>query len=277
MCNRYFIFYLFILLINSILSYQSNLKFTQYSSNSQVYDISQEIKGDVDHKKAEFDFTTSDTNLYFKYQYESSTLPSSLITTFRFEFDSYGTDISNYKIYCTNVPSNTQDSELINILNEISISGSSCVDGFKRFSLYDGIVKLDKEKTKLGIAIKESKGGISFTGRVNLRIKERILDTKELTPKDEETYSLVPYTISINEFRDIEISKILFYSYSRNLQMFYSGSSSFPDKLFSGNILSVYTNPNMVRQKYHNAYLMTLLVSPYGFSTKRKIKRRYYF
>jgi len=139
------------------------------------------------------------------------------------------------------------------------------------------IVKLDKEKTKLGIIIKESKGGITFTGRVNLRIKEKILETNGLMPRDEETYSLVHYTISITKFRDLEISKILSYSYYRNLQMFYSGSNSFPDKLFSGNILSVYTNPNMVRQKYHNAYLMTLLVSPYGFSTKRKIKRRYYF
>ena len=201
MNNRYFIFFLYILLINSIFpSLQSNLKPDKFTSNSGVYEISQDITGDINHKKAEFDFTTSDTNLYFKYQYESSTLPSTLITTFRFEFDSYGTDISNYKIFCVNVPSNTQDSDLINILNKITISESACVDGFKRFSLYDGIVRLDKEKTKLGIVIRESKEGITFTGRVNLRIKERILDTKELTPKDEETYSLVPYTISITKF-----------------------------------------------------------------------------
>ena len=278
MNNRYFIFFLYILLINSIFpSLQSNLKPDKFTSNSGVYEISQDITGDINHKKAEFDFTTSDTNLYFKYQYESSTLPSTLITTFRFEFDSYGTDISNYKIFCVNVPSNTQDSDLINILNKITISESACVDGFKRFSLYDGIVRLDKEKTKLGIVIRESKEGITFTGRINLRIKERILETNELTPKDEETYSLVPYTISITKFRDIETSKILFYSYSRNLQMYYAGSSQFPDKLFSGNILSVYTNPNMVRQKYHNAYLMTLLVNPYGFSIEEKLKEDFHF
>jgi hypothetical protein len=54
--NRYFIFYLFILLINSFLTYQSNLKSNlksiQFTSNIQVFDISQEIKGDIDHKKA---------------------------------------------------------------------------------------------------------------------------------------------------------------------------------------------------------------------------------
>jgi hypothetical protein len=49
--------------------------------------------------------------------------------------------------------------------------------------------------------------------------------------------------------------------------MFYAGNDPFPDSLFSGNILSVYTNPNMVRQKYHNANIMTLLVSPSGFGS----------
>jgi hypothetical protein len=44
--------------------------------------------------------------------------------------------------------------------------------------------------------------------------------------------------------------------------MLYAGSNPYPDKLFSGNILNVYTNPNMIRQKYHNAQVMTLVVNP---------------
>ena len=34
---------------------------------------------------------------------------------------------------------------------------------------------------------------------------------------------------------------------------------AYPEKLFCGNILSIYTDPNMVRQKYHNANYMVLL------------------
>ena len=38
-------------------------------------------------------------------------------------------------------------------------------------------------------------------------------------------------------------------------------SNNFPTKLFSGNILNVYTNPNMIRQKYHDASIMTLVAN----------------
>ena len=95
-------------------------------------------------------------NLYFKYQYDSSELPSSLITTFRVAFDSYSTSIANYKILCANVPINTQDSELINILNNTKDGESACINGFKRDSFYDGFVRLDKEKNVLDINSKDS-------------------------------------------------------------------------------------------------------------------------
>ena len=93
------------------------------------------------------------------------------------------------------------------------------------------------------------------------------MGTDESTPMEEEFYSLVPFTIDIQKFRDLPKSKILFYCYSRVLQMYHAESDSpYPEQLFSGNVLSVYTNPNMVRQKYHNAMIMTLLVNPMGFA-----------
>ena len=267
MKNCHFLIFLFILLINAFIpSYTTNLKPESINAET-VTKIDQAIQGNTDHKKAEYDFTTTDTekNRYFKYIAASQ--PSSLITTFRIVFDSYSTDISNYNVLCTNVDTNKDDSYIITTLKNLQMKDSACINGFKRHGHYDGIARLDKDKTVLAIMIQENKSGLKFTGRVNLRITERVLKTDESKPSEDETYTLVPYSITVSSFREKDASKILFYSYSRNLQMFYSGSSSFPNKLFSGNILSVYTNPNMVRQKYHNANIMTLLVNPSGFGS----------
>jgi hypothetical protein len=184
-----------------------------------------------------------------------------MVTTFRIEFDSYSTDISDFKVLCANVDSSKDDTSLINTLNNLKISESACIDGIKNEGYYDGVVKLDKTNTKLGIILKETKTGLQFKGRINLRVTERALKTDELKPTEQETYTLIPFSINIQSFRE-KASKILFYSYSRNLQMLYAGNSPYPDKLFGGKILNVYTNPNMVRQKYHGANIMTLLVYP---------------
>ena len=80
----------------------------------------------------------------------------------------------------------------------------------------------------------------------------------------DESYSLVPVTIIISHFRE-KASKVLFYSYTRELQMYYTEEETpYPERLFFGNIMSVYTNPNMVRQKYKNADTMVLITKPFG-------------
>ena len=243
-----FISFLSILLFNAFIpSSQSNLSLSPLNAGEKVYEINQVIGENVNHKKAEYSFPTgTEANLYFKYQYDASSFPSSPITTFRIEFDSYSSDISNYKIFCTNVPSDTQDSSLITTLDGITEANSACTDGFKSEGFYDGIVKLNTQSALLGIVIKESKSSLTFTGRVNLRIKERILEPSELKPNEDETYTLVPYVITLQKFRDAGASKVLFYSYYRNLEMFYTSTTPNPSKLFGGNVLSVYTNPNMI-------------------------------
>jgi len=258
-----FIFFLTILLINAFIpTNESFLKLDSLGAEEKMYSIEQEIAGDSNHKKADYDFTTTADvkNIFFKYQ--STNPPSSLITTFRIEFDAYGSDISNYNVYCTNVFSTETDDGLKAALKALKPEDSSCIDILRAEAKYDGLIRLDKDKTKLGIMIQEANSGLSFSGRVNLRVKERTLETSELKPNDEEKYTLVPFTIDLPKFRSAGASKVLFYSFSKNLQMFYAGTVPYPDSLFSGNILSVYTNPNMIRQKYHDASLMTLLVQP---------------
>ena len=93
---------------------------------------------------------------------------------------------------------------------------SSCLDIYRSFANYDSIDKLDSQKTKLGIVV-VSKAWISFGVTLYLRVAERILDTDESKPMEEESYSLVPFTVNISKFRELSKSKILFYSYSRVL------------------------------------------------------------
>ena len=124
-------------------------------------------------------------------------------------------------------------------------------------------MKLDSTKTKIGIAISlpETKDNTSI--KINLRITERILGVNEEKPDFNETYSIIPMTINLTEFRISEepyISKLLFYSYSRVLYIYETVSNdNIPTQLFSGNILSIDTNPNQTRQIYHEASIMTLI------------------
>ena len=163
--------------------------------------------------------------MFFKHDIE--TLPSSLITTFRIDFDQYSTDISNFKVLCTNVDKTTSDTVLINTLKNLAAGQSACKYGFKNNYYYDSIVRLDSTKQKLGIMLKYTESGKQFTGRVNLRTVERILETSESKPVEDERYTLVPFTIKLLDFRAKDkTSKILFYSFSRDLTIKSSQSLS---------------------------------------------------
>ena len=259
------LFFLRTILINSlILTLQFNLISNSLALESQVLNINESIPEENNHIKAQFNFKNEDSALFFKYEF--STLPSNLITTFRIEFDIYGTNISNYKVLCTNVEESLSDSEIISTLSNIKLLDSACINGFKRDGYYDGITRLDNSSKVLAIMLQNT-NNVQFSGRLNLRINERILEIDELQPNDKETYTLVPYLINLLSFRQISVSKVLFYSNSRNLQMLYAGNTVYPTGLFSGYILSVYTNPNQIRQKYHNAKIMTLIVNPSEINT----------
>ena len=130
----------------------------------EMHEINVEVNSD--YKKAEFDFQTSDNYQFFKY--ENDTLPEAGISTFRIDFDQYSYLMDDYQVLCTNVPSSTSDSELINTLKGLTPAQSSCIDGFRSYAIYDGITKIDKTKPKIGIVL-ISKAEYAFTGRIFLR------------------------------------------------------------------------------------------------------------
>ena len=257
-------------LINCFCNINENQIPKDVINEETMHEINEDVEGNSNYKKAEFEFASEDENQFFKY--ESTTLPTSRISSFRIDFDRFSVAMSDYKVKCVNVASTTSDSELISILKSLTDTQSSCIDGFRSYAIYDGIVKLDSSKPKLGIIL-TSTSDFSFTARIYFRVTERILGTDEEKPMEDESLSLVPFTVNIANFRALGKSKILFYSYQRVLQMLHSESSTpYPETLFSGNILSVYTNPNMVRQKYHNANIMTLFVNPYSASLGETFK-----
>ena len=233
-----------------------------FSINSAtVYEINQSVDGKPEYKKVEFSGDPRTLNHYFKYTF--NTIPSSKISAFRIHFDEFNPlSIERNKVFCTFVDDSSSDNDLINTVGLMDDTTSSCKGAFTN-GFYNGIIEHDNSKKKLAIYL-VTLGAIDFTARLYLRTTEYILPVTEGIVSIDEEYSVIPVTIIISHFRE-KASKVLFYSYTRELQMYYTEENTpYPERLFFGNIMSVYTNPNMVRQKYKNADTMILLIKPFG-------------
>ena len=252
-------FLIFILLLLSLISIKSDI----------IYDINQDVTGSTDYKKVSFESIGDTYNHFFKYSVKK--IPISRIGAFRIDFDAY--DDSETIVFCTFVDESTSDTVLEEKLRMLTKTDTTCV-GEYHSSKFDGIIEYDESKTKLGIYL-VSKTVQQYTATVYIRINEAFLPVAERTNIPDEGYSLVPQTVVISDFRNYA-SKILFYSYTRELQMYYvEESTPYPEKLFSGNVMSVYTNPNMVHQKYHDANYMVLLTR--DFSQEDKVSELFKF
>ena len=228
-------YYLIYILSVSILIFvlNSNLHET-IQEQEKIYNISEIVYDSYDHKKASFEFSNEDKYLFFKYDYINN-LSTSKVISFRIEFDQFNANM-NYQVFCTNVDNSISDLELMETLKSIKNEESSCIDGLRSYGKYDSIVKLDENKSKLGIILIPNLE-FEFSGAIYLSETERLLGAEESKIMVKETYSLVPFIINLQKFRDLEKTKILFYSNSRILQMFHVESDiPYPEKLFSGNV-----------------------------------------
>ena len=114
---------------------------------------------------------------------------------------------------CTNVPSSASDADLIAQLEQVKAdeSKSSCIHIYQYYGYHDSLMKLDTAKTKIGIAV-NIPGNLATEVTINLRITEKILGTSEQKPDFDESHSIIPISVKIEDFRAIPKSKILFYS-----------------------------------------------------------------
>ena len=221
-----------------------------------ILEINEDVPGNTEYKKVSFDSEATKRNHFFKYTVTN--IPQSRVGAFRIDFDKFNVLSESNKVFCTFVDEQTSDADLEEKLRMLTDEDTTCVGNWNSIGIFDGIIEYDTTKKKLGIYLVAG-GGISFSASVFVRTTERFLSVGNQRVTVDETYSLVPYTVVISDFRE-RASRILFYSFTRELQMYYvEQDTPYPEKLFSGNIMSVYTNPNMVHQKYHDANYMVLL------------------
>ena len=197
-------------------------------STATVYEINQNV--DSEYKKVEFIGEQKLLNHYFKYTVTEN--PSSRIGAFRIEFDSFNQlSYEMNRVFCTFVETSASDDELIQTVGLMDDLTSSCIGSFTESGIYDGIIKYPETKKKLAVYL-VAKGHIDFTARLFLRTKEKQLSVNEQTVIEDSSYSMIPYTITISHFRQYA-SKILFYSYTRELQMYYlEEESPYPQRIF---------------------------------------------
>ena len=237
------IFLIFSLLISSI------------NTDSIVYPISDSVKDDSNYYKADFQIEASNELNYYYFKYSPPSIPSSRIGAFRFDLGQIATAD---EILCKFVPESSSDTDIINSFDSLEVDDSVCVGAFNGNGIYDGIFKYEETQKKLAILLKVKVAEAS-QGAVYVRYTQIELEPKEQNVNDFSLYSLIPFTLVISKFRS-SASRILFYSRTRDMQMYYvGGDKPYPERLFFGNIMSVYTNPQMVRQKYKNADTMILL------------------
>ena len=98
---------------------------------------------------------------------------------------------------------------------------------------------------------------------INLRTTGFDVAESEKEYNEDENIVLVPYVFDLKKIRRVEtsedyISKILIYSSKRELEMFHL-KDGIPSPLFSGNILLIYTNEIVAKEKYNGATTLILL------------------
>ena len=230
----------------------------------QICEFNDTIIGNINYATVSFYSDEETINHFFKYSVND--IPKSRIGSFRFDFNTFNDLSQNNEVYCTFVDGSMSDEDLENELLTLSHENSTCLGKFNKLSSegkFDGLIEYDTNKTKLGIILKAI-GKIKFSATVYLQTSEYFLEAEENKVTMEEEYSLIPFIVNISSFRDFA-SKILFYSYDKELQMYYMDKDTpYPEKLFSGNVMSVYTNPNLVHQKYHDAKYMVLLTRDFS-------------
>ena len=97
----------------------------------------------------------------------------------------------------------------------------------------------------------------------------------------DEKLAPTPYIINLEDIRKKLIngkyvSKLLIYSNTTEMAMHYlSDTSPTPLKLFSGNIMMIYTNPDVIYQKYNNAKIMIMTTNALG-NKINTVNVRYY-
>ena len=266
----------FDLLVYAVQTYNSKLEFLYTVVSGVVGKIEYvftEIEGPAESNIVTQSFNKNNYN-YLYYDFTNSPVGDVASLKIINEGD---VDITITKVICGFTAPGSTDEAMLDTINRVPREGTNLCqgNGKKDSSGYNAIINAENVKgnnKRLLIMIqygfgddnedKDSLKDETIPLRINLRITG--FDVSQAKDYNEnEANVLVPYVLDLKKIRGDEttanyISKVLIYSSKRELEMYHLKDGT-PTQLFSGNILLVYTNELVVKEKYHGATTMILL------------------
>ena len=281
--SEYTIGYEFDLLVYAVQKYKTKIEVLYNVISGKVGKISgmEEINGKIPDKNnyaTQLFMKNTTSNNYLCYNFENE--PTGDISSLKIFPDSK-TGLPISKVICTFVKSTASTEEMIAAVNVAEKSYNNlCVGGsYDEGMTYDALINSKSIKngnTKLAILVKYGTEGKrqneelseeSVMMNITIRTTGYLIDKEDYEYNEEEKLTLVPYVLDLKKIREMQTenyhSKVLIYSNSRELEMYYIQSGT-PGYLFSGNILMLYTNEDVINEKYNGASTMILLTNPFS-------------
>ena len=243
------------------------------------------LESEVETGYFQADFKVKTSSNYFYYDFLRA--PEGNVASLRIKTDT----VKINKVGCVFVSNDASDEQMINAVNVAMIQDKSVCIGGKYFTNmgFDALVnaKYSSGNNRLVIqvlyGIGEDDKEINEETNGNIVIKNGGTDlTSQGKYPSSEPYAAIPYVVDLLKIRGDSdkdyVSKILFYSNTREMQMFYvTEGNPKPVSLFTGNIMMVYTNEELIKQKYQGATLMILLTDSFTNTQKPMIGEQYRF
>ena len=177
------------------------------------------------------------------------------------------------KVSCALVKKDATPEEMAKAVNEAERTYNNLCIGNNYIDInngYDALINIKdytNDNNKLVILVKYGyENNKNITEDVTMEITLRTTGfniTEEGPYNEDEQPTIVPYVFDLKKIRQMKKenyhSKVLIYSLIREMEMYYLQNST-PTLLFSGNIMLLYTNEDVIREKYNGASTMILII-----------------
>ena len=243
-----------------------------------IIDISTPYYIDPDYVFYQQEAKTETSTFY--YSFMNSNIYDPPVGAFRIIIDSNSGGSFN-TIYCAWVDNGADPITMVEAIDEVisknnsfCFGGKNIIENKKYNYLFKYTYTNDNQPRRMVIKVQDVDPNTGFNIYIrngeNFQIeKTEFTDLIEYGRLEEYKSSLIPYildlpTIRGNDSTSDYVSKILIYSRNFEMQMYYIGESNLPVKLFTGNVMLVYTKPSLALQKYFSTKLILLSESING-------------
>ena len=234
---------------------------------SGMIKIERNIEGESEYYKSDFKIKSSGNYFYYDFQ----NIPTGNVASLR--INSAGEKVS--KVICLFTSEESTEEDMIKTLNEANLLDINYCIGenyYMNNTVFNALINANDIYTnnlkRLIIQILfEIKEGDEISNNNNSSI---ILENTGTNLASEgqytnpESYTLIPYVVDLSKIKNSKseeyISKILFYSNTRQIEIFYlKENKQKPISLFNGNIIVVNTDEDYAKQNYGGSTTLILL------------------